>query len=159
MARIRHRMRSRCGGTHGGIIFPQASPSSATASPDSSADNPNPLSSLYGCYPDTLSGRGHTRLQGTEGRDTAVHSANFSIPPHPAPHVTQFWFCRTLTRPVITAMVTISFLEEIDLQAPLPEHKDEQNRVAPSNRSISIPGNQQHDDGKATLHGKAVAGS
>lgn len=55
--------------------------------------------------------------------------------------------------------MTISFSEEIDPQAPPLEHKDEQNRAAPSNRSISIPGNQQHDDGKAALHVKAVAGS
>lgn len=66
-------MQIKRGGTRKVIIHPQASPISATTSPDSSVDNPNPLSSLYGRYPDTQSGRGHARFQGTEGRDAAVH--------------------------------------------------------------------------------------
>lgn len=142
MARIQHRMRSRRGGTRGGIIRPPTSPSSDSDSPDSSADNANPHSSFYGHYPDTRSGRGRARLQGIGWRDAAVHTADFPLPPHPAPHTTQFCFRNTLTRPVITATVTISFSKEIDLQTPPPKHKDEHNRAAPSNRGIRIPGNQ-----------------
>lgn len=36
---------------------------------------------------------------------------------------------------------------------------EEQNKAAPCNHSISIPGNQQQGNGKAALHGKASAAS
>ncbi|CAA3019303.1 Hypothetical predicted protein, partial [Olea europaea subsp. europaea] len=148
-----------CGDTRGGIIYTPASTSSATASPDSSANNPNPLSSLYGRYLDTRSRRGRARYQGTEGK--AVHSADLHLPSLPTPHVTQFRFHNTLTRPIITATVTISFSKEIDPQAPLPRHKEIDPRELSSSRSPKDKGDpssnkQQMLGSKATHKDKGI---
>lgn len=47
----------------------------------------------------------------------------------------------------------------MDPLAPPLEHNDEQNRVAPSNEGIRSPSEQQPDEDRATLHGKALAGN
>jgi len=103
--------------------------------------------------------RGRTQLQGSERRDATVHTTNFPLPLHPTPHTTQFRFRSTLNRPVITATVTITFFEEMDPLAPLPAHNEELNRATPSNRGVCSPGEQQPNDDRATLHGKALVGN
>lgn len=105
MAHLRHRIRSRRGGTRGGFIRSQASTSSASDSPDSTTEMPNPLIYPTHHYPNTRSGRGR--------RDNVVHSMDFPLPPF------QFHFRSSLNRPTIIATITISFEEESTMQAPL----------------------------------------
>lgn len=110
MMRIRHHMRSRRGVGRGRSIHPPAMPSPESSSPSSSPVLSHLHSSFSGRYPDTRNGRGWAQLQGVRRMDAAVHTTNFPLPPHPAPHTTQFLFHRL----VITTTVTITFFEEID---------------------------------------------
>jgi len=152
-------MRSRRGGSRGGIIYPPAMPSPESASPSSSPDISNPYSTFSGRHPDTCSGRGRAQLQGAHWMDTTVHTANFPLLPHPAPHTTQFLFHSTLHKPVITATVTITFSEETNLQEALPMNNGEQQRTAQWNRSAQDPGKQQMVEDFVTPHGEELVGS
>lgn len=150
---VRHHMRSRKGGTRGGCARPQAMPSPEPAAPSPSPKLSYPHSSVLGKYPNTRSGRGGAQFPGG-GRNTA----NFPLPPHPAPHSTQFRFCSNLNRPVITATITIVFTEENELQAASAGSTEAQQEEAHRYRNGRGTGKHLLDEEMDALHGKAMGG-
>lgn len=135
MAHIQRCMRSRRGGSRGGSIRPPATPNLESASPSPSPSNTHSHGTFFSKYPDTRNGRGRSQLQGDCRTNATVHTANFPLPPHPSPHMTQFRFHSSLPRPVITATVAITFTEEIEPQEAQTGNNGEQQRAAQQNRN------------------------
>jgi len=158
MARIHHRMRSRRGGSWGGSIRPPETPSHDSVSPSPSPKIPYPHSSVSGRYPDTCSGWGRAQLPRVCRRDVIVHKANFPLPPHPAPQSTQFFFCISLNRPVISATITIVFSDETEPQDASSGSTGAQQQVARRLRNERDSGKHAMDEEMDTLHGKALGG-
>lgn len=106
---VRHRMRSRKGGTKGGSSHPLVECS--TSSPFLKLHHPQAFEE--GRHPSSKRGRGRARSSGVVLDEFDVHSDNSPPPLHPTPHSAHFRFCSSLNRPVITASISISFSEEI----------------------------------------------
>lgn len=123
MACLKHRMRSRRGGSHGDFNRSRASTSSTSDSPDSTTELPNSLMNPTHSYPNIKSGRGW--------RNNDVHTVDLPLPPLFGPHNTQFRFCSSLYRPTITATITISFEEVSATPATLSSRGNKQNKAEP----------------------------
>ena len=148
---VRQRLISRRGSSRGGSSRHQARRRSSSSSPPSTVDNSS--------YPNTRSGhgRGCGRAQG----QARYPSAPFPLPQHPSPHTTFFQFRSTLSQPIITATLAISFSEEVASATQLPslrndiykgetsqhgawksysEDKAEEQRAQPSRKGKEVEG-------------------
>lgn len=114
MPRMRHRMRSRRGGSRGSLNRPHHSPVSDSTS--SLAEQ------TTGCYPNTRSGRGHSQSYSLHSMPPASPPSEFpsifASPPkgtpfNPQQHLqnAQFTFCSSLNKPIIFATLSIFFHE------------------------------------------------
>lgn len=88
-----------------------------------------------------------------------MHSTSFPFPLHPAPHSTQFRFCSTLNRPVITTTISILFTEDNEQPASQVENSDLQQEEAPRRGNGRDIGKNVLDEGNFSLHGKSISGS
>jgi len=155
---VQHRMRSRRGGTRGGSSRPQTEPNPEPTASSPSYELFHPQRYVLGRYADTRSRRGHALSPGVSHGYFAVHSASFPLPPHPASHSTQFSFCSTLNRPVITATITILFAEDNEQPATQEENSDLWQEEAPKRRNSQDIGKNLLDEGNFALHGKNISG-
>lgn len=114
MARTRHRVHSRRGGSRGGRIHPHATPRLELASPSSSPSINHSHGTFSGRHPATHSGRVHSQAHGSRRGNAATQTANLPLPPHPFQHMFQFRFHASLPQPIVIATITITFSEEIN---------------------------------------------
>lgn len=109
---VRHRMRSRYGGSRGGRARPHTAQSSAPPSPpQDQEDEPQPRPQLRH-YSYTRSRRGRGMESRDPLRDFGLHYVISQQSPGSASHTTHFRLHSHLNKPTITAKVTVVFTEE-----------------------------------------------